>query len=163
MGQRLETYENGVLISTVDNRLPLEVADQIKDALTDYRDNTLLENSSVWFNGYRYDYGAVAKQNISSTMLYIQLGQTLPETFTWRDYDNNDVPQNNASMTEFAILLLQYSEYIYAVSWQLKESIDTIAAQDLDTATILAQLDAFDITTGWPSNDLTPTVAHIVD
>jgi hypothetical protein len=168
MGQRLETYDgNGNLISVVDTRDPIVVATALKDAITEYRDMDLLglgddghTPGTVWFNGYLFDCDASSRTNIVGVVTYTLLGLTLPPTFKWRDTYNNDITQNNATMIEFGTLMAQYTELVFGTSWYLKGSVDAIIAQNLDTATTLAQLDAFDPTANWPSNDLTPTVAH---
>jgi hypothetical protein len=161
MGSVLQTYDgNGNLISTVDTRVVSDMVSSIQDSITNYRDNNILDNATVWFNGYEYDCDPVSRQNIAGVVTYILAGQTLPSNFAWRDFFNNNNPQNNLSMMQFGILVANYVEVVYGTSWALKSAVAAIAAQSLDEATIKAQLDAFDITADWPTNDLTPSVAH---
>jgi len=161
MGERLETYDgNGNLISVVDNRVISDIVETLKDQITDYRNNSILDNTTVWFNGYEFDSDPVSRQNIAGTVTFVLCGQTLPGNFVWRDAHNNNISQNNSSMVQFGLLMAGYVEIVYATSWALKANLDTIAAQNLDNDTIKAQLDVFDITANWTSNDLTPSVPH---
>lgn len=161
MGIKLETYDgNGNLVSTEDTRVISDMVEALKTQISAYRDSQILNNATVWFNGNEFDCDPNSRANIAGTVTFILCGQTLPEAFVWRDAHNNNISQNNSSMIQFGLLIAGYVEVVYETSWALKTALDNIAAQELDETTIKAELDAFDITENWPSNDLTPNVQH---
>lgn len=161
MGQRLETYDgNGNLVSVIDTRDISEVVEYKQSLITDHRNNVILENGTVWFNGYEYDCDAASRTNLSTLATFLTMGQTLPDGFVWRNHHNIDIPQNAQSMSMMFLLTCAYIESIYTTSWYLKQQVAALAAQDLPKEDVLAQIDAFDPENGWPNNDLTPDVPH---
>lgn len=140
------------------------LSQEIQNNINNYRDNIVLGGATVWYNGYEYDCDQPTQINLSGVVTYILTGASLPSDFVWRDYNNNNIPQTTDSMVQFGVLMAQYVNIVYAASWALKENVQTIATQSgVDNDTIVSQLSAIDITQGWPSNDLTPSVAHISD
>lgn len=74
--------------------------------------------------GHRYDSDIVSRTNIIGTATGVQAGIQLPDGFTWRTSDNNNVPMDGAGVIALGAALLQHVNTQYAISWQLKGQID---------------------------------------
>lgn len=66
------------------------------------RDRRIAAFDRFSFNGAVYDGDAAAKENITDAAAGAADDQALPEGFTWRTFDNQDVPMTNADILELA-------------------------------------------------------------
>lgn len=75
-------------------------------------------------NGHVYDSDLVSRTNIIGTANAVNSGIELPESFTWRTQDNQDVPMDGAGIIALGAALLVHVNEQYATSWALKAQID---------------------------------------
>lgn len=87
------------------------------------------------FAGHRYDSDLISRTNIIGTATGVQAGIALPEGFTWRTSDNQNVPMDGAGVIALGAALLQHVNQQYAVSWQLKAEIEAATTAE-DVAAI---------------------------
>ena len=76
------------------------------------------------FDGHRYDSDLISRTNIIGTAAGLHSGIALPEGFTWRTSDNQNVPMDAVSVIALCAALLQHVNEQYATSWQLKAEIE---------------------------------------
>ena len=112
------------------------------DAINNYRDNVL--NAGYTWNSHIYDSDLNSRLNLTAAVAGLGIGMTLPDTFTWRTQDNQNIPMTQTDLSTFALSMLAWAETIYGVSWYHKTNV-----QALTTA---ADVIAYDITAGWPAN-----------
>lgn len=75
-------------------------------------------------SGHRYDSDMVSRTNIIGTATGVQAGIGLPDGFTWRTSDNDNVPMDGAGVIALGAALLQHVNEQYATSWQLKAQVE---------------------------------------
>ncbi len=84
-------------------------------------------------DGHTFDSDERSKSNIIGTATGVTTGVPLPEGFTWRTHDNQDVPMDGPGVIALGASLLQHISAQYALSWDLKARIDAAESpQDLD-------------------------------
>lgn len=149
MNLKIETYENDVLISSVDNRDINVVRQQVNDAINAYRD-FLFENKPIYYHGVAFDIDEKSRNNITAMSTAVAAGVPLPPNFVWRTYTNSEFPMDAKTLLDFAGLAMAYVNAVYVFSWIKKHEIT-----QLNT---LEDLDAYDVTTGWPNRNLTPDI-----
>ena len=76
------------------------------------------------FEGHRYDSDLVSRTNIIGTATGVQAGIPLPDGFTWRTSDNQNVPIDGPGVIMLGGALLEHVNTQYAISWHLKSLID---------------------------------------
>jgi len=152
MSIKIETYENGQLINAVDNRNFADVLQQVNDAINAYRDY-LFEEQPIYYQGVSFDIDQKSRNNITAMSTAVAAGVPLPPNFVWRTFSNSTFPMNAETLLDFAGLAMSYVNSVYAYSWIKKFEITQL--------TTLEQLDSYDVTSGWPDNNLTPDVPII--
>lgn len=80
-------------------------------------------------------------RNINGMVTILAAGITLPEGFTYRDADNNDVPMTATDMISLGGQLMSRTNDLYKESWMMKAAVDAIADDDVDIDTKLAAID----------------------
>ncbi len=75
-------------------------------------------------DGHAYDSDERSKSNIIGTATGVTAGIPLPDGFTWRTHDNQDIPMDGPGVIALGASLLQHISAQYARSWQLKAQID---------------------------------------
>jgi hypothetical protein len=81
-------------------------------------------DSGFEHEGHRYDSDLVSRTNIIGTATGVQAGIALPQGFTWRTSDNENVPMDGPGVIALGAALLQHVNTQYATSWALKAQID---------------------------------------
>lgn len=76
------------------------------------------------YGGHQYDSDLVSRTNIIGTATGVQAGIPMPDGFTWRTSDNQNVPMDGAGVISLGAALLQHVNEQYATSWQLKAQIE---------------------------------------
>lgn len=123
--------------------IPLQQAiDEKCSDVNDFRDIVL--NAGFTWNGNIYDTGSISLMNITATVAAINSGVTIPSNFTWRTQDNQNVGMTAQQFVTFALSTFAWGEGVYIVSWTHKASIQAL--------TTVADVTAYDFTTGWPPN-----------
>ena len=79
--------------------------------------------------------------DLAGLITLVRAGMPLPANFTWRAYDNIDVPMGLPELVGFGAAMANYRNGCFKYSWALKAQLD--AASDPTT---------IDITSGWPDN-----------
>jgi hypothetical protein len=95
----------------------------------------------TWSN--TYDTDQISVQNIIATATAIANGIPLPSGFVWRDGNNINVPYTAAQFIALSATIFSFVNSCYVASWVLKAEIQAL--------TTVAQVQAFDITQGWPA------------
>lgn len=126
-------------------------AEYLDDFQTLWRDKINTERTTriagrIWYMGYCFDTDDTSRTNVTATVSALGAGMTLPANFTWRTYNNINVPMNATQVKTFGILMLAYVQSLYQYSWYLKAQVDA--------ATTRNQVRAIDVTAGWPSNNM---------
>lgn len=84
--------------------------------------------SGFEYDGHMYDSDDQSRQNIIGTATAVANGVALPQGFTWRTADNQDIPMDGPGVIALGAALLAHTQAQYSTSWALKAQID--AAQD---------------------------------
>ncbi len=124
---------NGGVIAGVDEQGLMILAsfdaptlDQVKKKkMAQISDRCLIAiDSGFVHGGRRFDSDLISRTNIIGTAAGVQAGVPLPEGFTWRTSDNENVPMDGSGVIALGAALLQHVNQSYAASWQLKEQIE---------------------------------------
>ena len=94
------------------------------------------------FNGVLYDGDAAAKENIADAAAGAADDQPLPDGFTWRTFDNSDVPMTNADILAMAKAFRAAANLHKFTMHAIARALKDAAEADLSNA----QLDAIT----WP-------------
>lgn len=81
-------------------------------------------DSGFEYDGHTYDSDAISRLNIVGACTSVTAGIPLPEGFTWRDADNNDVPMDAVGVIELGAAAIRHVQAQYAISWDLKAAIE---------------------------------------
>lgn len=76
------------------------------------------------FDGNRYDMDMTSIANVTGVLSAVLAGATLPGGFTWRSYDNADVPFTSQTLIDLAKAGMAERSRIYQVSWNLKKAVE---------------------------------------
>ena len=90
-------------------------------------------DAGVEYAGVRYDTDAVSRDNITGTLTAVQAGVPLPDGFTWRSEDNQDIPMTVGNLAGLSAVVLAHVNTCYQRSWALKAEVDaaeTVAEVD---------------------------------
>lgn len=121
-----------------------ELREWNKNLVNEIRNNKI--SVSFPYNGNEYNADDVSVANmISATITSLILkskGADYPPGFTWRTFDNRNIPINADGVIAMSLAYFQYRAVCYQRSWELKSQIDLLSGQDL--------LD-LDLSLGWPS------------
>lgn len=75
------------------------------------------------YDGHTYDSDLISRTNIIGTAAGVNGGVALPEGFTWRTKDNQNVPMDGAGVIALGAALLTHVNTQYATSWALKAQV----------------------------------------
>lgn len=127
----------------VDQRTQNNARAEAIDRVNAERDRRIASFDRFTFNGVLYDGDAAAKENIADAAAGAADDQPLPDGFSWRSFDNSDVPMTNADILALARAFRAASNFhkftMHAIARSLKDS----AEADLSNS----QLDAI----AWPT------------
>lgn len=130
--------------TTLEWSLPVDSLNMLKNAkkvaIDMERDRQ--RYSGVVYNGISYDSDVVSSNNLVGWVSAINAGITLPEDFTWRSADNQNIPFTENDVLSLASAMILKTTACYQRAWALKAELDAlIDYQDIKD---------FDSTTGWP-------------
>ncbi len=150
MLSRTETYDGqGNLLGVVDNRSVEAVKAEKWAKINEYREVVL--NRGLWYMGYLWGSDERSRANITGVTAGVATGIPLPDGFTWRDNNNNNVPFTSTNIVTLGAYMLGYVNWVYNASWQMKNVIDAM--------TTLEELDAFVIAAqAWPDGNMDGTM-----
>lgn len=77
------------------------------------------------FDGHRYDTDPASLLNLTAVVAALGIGVPLPKDFVWRSADNISVQHTAESLSSLAAALLEYTNAVYARSFELKDRIET--------------------------------------
>ena len=92
------------------------------------------------WNGHVWDSDTRSQANLSGVVSAVSVGVPLPEGFTWRTADNQDVPVTPAQLVEFGAHMMAFANAVYTRSWALKAEI-----------AVASEPEAVDQLAGWPT------------
>ena len=141
MGQKVEVYNSDGTLLRIEDTRTLEETKNEKKALVNQIRKDKISSGYTW-NGNKWDIDPESMSILSNYCSAISNGIELPDNFTWRSKENNNVSMNEVELSQLNAILINQINAIYNYSWQLKETIDSIST--------LAELDSFDIFIGWP-------------
>lgn len=145
-GEELTTEQlsaiNGFLNSLDETEEGLKIAKNIKNCIVNELRDSKIEAGFV-FDGHVYDTTLESRLNLTAALSGINSGLILPENFTWRTQDNQNVSMDNDGLKNFAHAMLAWAETVYGVSWYHKGVIASL--------TTASDVLNYDITGGWPS------------
>lgn len=101
----------------------LETKEQRKAFINSERNRVI--NEGMEFEGNVFDIDDISLSRISSLVTAVTANIPLPEGFTWRSKDNQNVPMDAAKLVTFGATALGYFSSIMQKSWALKDLIDT--------------------------------------
>lgn len=146
---RTETYHsNGALISIVDNRDITELKDKKWNDINAYREIVL--NRGLWYIGYLWGSDERSRANITGVVASVATGIPLPEGFTWRDNNNNNVPFDATKIVTLGAMMLGYVNMVYNASWNMKTLVDALSTLDAVDAFVIADQ-------AWPDGNMDGT------
>jgi hypothetical protein len=103
-------------------------------AINRWRDKKLRQGFT--YQGHVWDSDDEALRNLTEAVAGVAAGLTLPQDFSWRTKNNEDVPADQALLRGMAGAWRERKFAIYKVSWQAKEDLKS---QNPDE--VLASLD----------------------
>jgi hypothetical protein len=120
------------------------------NAVSNYRNQILSAGFS--YNSDLYDSDPISIANVTATQTFIASGGTLPDTFVWRDANNNNQSYNNTTFTEFYMASILWAETIYIISWTHKANISALTDYD--------DVMSYDYTVDWPTGFASGAVTY---
>jgi hypothetical protein len=100
------------------------------------------QNSNpIIYENIQFDADEIAQQNVSAWMSTLAGGGTLPSGFTWRSYDNQDIPVDANFINGLGTAMTLRGTQLYQTSWIKKAEVDAL--------TTVEQVNNYDVTTGW--------------
>ena len=146
MSQKIELYDGkGTLISVTDTRNLETVKTNKWNEINEYREVIL--NQGLWFMGYNWGTDGRSRTNITGAVASMTAGIPLPEGFTWRDNNNNNVPFNGTLLVALGGNLMAYVNMVYEASWAMKTVVDALET--------LSEVDDFIVAKqSWPDGNM---------
>jgi len=117
-----------------------ELKERAKQNVNHVRDERMV--SGFHYAGHTFDSDAASQTNIIGVVTGISVGMTLPEGFTWRTTDDQNVPANVEYIVNMASVLLAFKTQCYQVSWWHKAVIDSYTTAE--------EVESHDLTLYWP-------------
>ncbi|MDX9694580.1 MAG: DUF4376 domain-containing protein [Bacteroidales bacterium] len=96
--------------------------------INNIRDEKIKEGVS--YSGYIFDTDDKSFANLNETLTILKLGIPLPENFTWRTKDNQNIPVNEEFLIGLTGTLTNHKFSCYKKSWELKDEIDKAKTLD---------------------------------
>jgi hypothetical protein len=113
------------------------------DKINNCRDLALSSFDRFTYNSVVYDGNAAAQENIRVAAFIANSNTPLPEGFSWRSFDNVDVPMNKEQLLGLQIALLQSLAAVTFNSHKIARDLKS----EIEAATTNEQVDAIK----WPS------------
>lgn len=135
------TDEEVVATPTITDQNVLSLIEARKSQINRLRDIKI--NEGIVWNGHAFDTDIAGRANITSIVASISAGISLPEGFSWRTADNNNVVMTEQDVKDLAQVMVAHVNHAYVVSWTHKENLDALSD---GTAQAVAE---YDITVGW--------------
>ncbi len=139
----LDGQSQGKIITTDDAGLPCNAEPPVD--LENYRSSKNIEinrardtaiNDGVDYGSYRFDSDDRSRANLTATVAAVQAGISLPQGFTWRSAENQDVPFDAANLVSLAAAMLGHVNTQYQKSWTIKAAVSAAGSvEDLDAIT----------------------------
>lgn len=82
--------------------------------------------AGVTYNGVDYDSDPVSSANITEWAAVVTAGVVLPEGFTWRSKDNQDIPFSASDILGLAAAIAVSATTCYRRAWAVKARIDAL-------------------------------------
>lgn len=105
------------------------------------------------FEGNQFDTDDTSLRNLTATVSLLGVGSSLPDGFTWRSADNQNIPMDAAKLLSFGGQILNWVNSNYVASWTIKAELKTIRDHPTYMDDFkLEELDDYDILTNnnWP-------------
>ena len=118
----------------------LQLEKSKKNKLIDEQRETQ-NNLPILYSGILFDADEVAKRNINGWLNNINSGQTVPENFTWRDYNDVNQPANAEFIIGLSAAITVRTTEIFQKSWDKKAEVNIL--------TTVHDINDYDVTTGW--------------
>lgn len=106
-----------------------EILERVKGFCREFinkRRETAITTGTVEYAGDTFDADSVAQTNIDKTLTRLALGVELPEGFTWRSTDNENIPFDDIDVKGLAEAMDNKRLMAYQVSWSAKDSFDSM-------------------------------------
>lgn len=85
--------------------------------------------AGVEYNGVIFDSDFISQANMARVHTGVNDSWPLPEGFTWRSADNQDIPFTTEDVNNLAHIMLDNGNSIYKDSWVKKKAIDDATTQ----------------------------------
>lgn len=102
--------------------------DQLCRWINEHRDN--LKDTVFPFQGNVWDCTPIAVSNIIGVNTMINSGVSLPDAFTWRTADNQNIPVNAQFMAGLGMSYFVFSNTCYGACWQHKAIVSALTDTD---------------------------------
>jgi hypothetical protein len=96
-------------------------------------------NAPLLFGGTLFDADPESLTRINGVLTMLHAGLVLPSGFTWRSFENKDIPMNSTKLHQLAGAIFERQYTCFAKSWALKAEIQGSDAPE-----------SLDIESGWP-------------
>lgn len=124
-GKKISYDDSGLHLRNHDVDLVKEKK-RLHKVVNDLRDKAMLEGFEYAGNTYQAD--SVSYGNITSTIVAINSGMPLPDGFTWRSADDQDIDVTKDDILAMGEAALAYITVCYKRAWELKAEVDTAIA-----------------------------------
>lgn len=94
----------------------------IRTFINDQRDKLMAEG--VVYNGVKFDTDTAAITNILGAQSFVSSGQSLPEGFTWRSANNEDIEFTSTDVENLAVSVFAHRNAVYQRSWEKKQEVE---------------------------------------
>lgn len=94
----------------------------------------ILSNGFNW-NGYTFDSDETSRNNLTAVIALVQAGIALPDNFTWRTKNNQNISLDASQLTQIGSSMLHFVNTTYANSWNRKAIVDNASTfEQVDNA-----------------------------
>lgn len=80
--------------------------------------------AGVTFDGHLYDSDQRSRDNLTGAVAAFSAGVPVPEGFTWRTADNQNVPMTLESLRGLAAAMLAHVDAQYRAAWAAKDALE---------------------------------------
>lgn len=94
-------------------------------------------------NTNTYSADTDSRASLASYVANVNAGKGLPAGFTWRTVDNQDISFTTTTVLDLHDAMTDFLDATFVNSWTHKTNIDAEVT--------VSAVDAYDITTGWPT------------
>jgi hypothetical protein len=128
----------GMSIDQIKEQLNLKI-NRVRDEYID---------SGVIFKSHVFDSDQRARENITGVNAAIQNGLTLPEGFTWRSQNNENVSVTPMELAQLGVGLVLFVSSCYNVGWYHKDFLKNQTSTDPNFYI------EYDFMVGWPNKSI---------